>query len=155
MIRASTFLKSGNNILHNRFILYFILFVSILNLIGFTSSGNLLSPTIFVLVGFITTFFSKNMLVVLMVPLLITNILNFGAPNMEGMDNEETETETETKTKTKTKEPTTEEINDMKEKYSELFELQNNILDGMDKVTKSLDRAEPIFNKIKEKFESS
>ena len=72
---------------------------------------------------------------------------------MEGMDNEETETETETKTKTK--EPTTEEINDMKEKYSELFELQNNILDGMDKVTKSLDRAEPIFNKIKEKFESS
>ena len=153
MIRASTFLKSGNNILHNRFILYFILFVSILNLIGFTSSGNLLSPTIFVLVGFITTFFSKNMLVVLMVPLLITNILNFGAPNMEGMDNEETETETETKTKTK--EPTTEEINDMKEKYSELFELQNNILDGMDKVTKSLDRAEPIFNKIKEKFESS
>lgn len=153
MIRASTFLKSGNNILHNRFILYFILFISILNLIGFTSSGNLLSPTIFVLVGFITTFFSKNMLVVLMVPLLITNILNVGAPNMEGMDNEETETETETKTKTK--EPTTEEINDMKEKYSELFELQNNILDGMDKVTKSLDRAEPIFNKIKEKFESS
>jgi hypothetical protein len=144
-IRTSTLLKSGNNILHNRFILYFILMVSILNLIGFATNGNLLSPVIFVLVGFLTTFFSKNMLVVLMVPLLITNILNYSDSNMEGMDNEDEKEETP---------PSDEEINEMKEKYSELFELQNTILDGMDKVTQSLDKAEPILNKLKEKFQS-
>ena len=144
-IRTSTLLKSGNNILHNRFILYFILMVSILNLIGFATNGNLLSPVIFVLVGFLTTFFSKNMLVVLMVPLLITNILNYNESNMEGMDNEDEKEETP---------PSDEEINEMKEKYSELFELQNTILDGMDKVTQSLDKAEPILNKLKEKFQS-
>ncbi len=145
-IRTSTILKSGNNILHNRFILYFILMISILNIIGFTTSGNFISPVIFVLVGFLTTFFSKNMLVVLMVPLLITNILNYGNTNMEGMDNEED---------TKEKEPPSDEdMTEMKEKYSELFELQNTILDGMDKVTQSLDKAEPILNKLKEKFQS-
>ena len=144
-IRTSTLLKSGNNILHNRFILYFILMVSILNLIGFATNGNLLSPVIFVLVGFLTTFFSKNMLVVLMVPLLITNILNYNESNMEGMDNEDEKEETP---------PSDEEINEMKEKYSELFELQNTILDGMNKVTQSLDKAEPILNKLKEKFQS-
>ena len=150
-IRTSTFLKSGNNILHNRFILYFILIVSILNIIGFATSGNLLSPVIFVLVGFLTTFFSKNMLVILMVSLLITNILNYGdVSNMEGMDNETDKS----KEDTKSKEPTDDEINEMKEKYSELFELQNTILDGMDKVTQSLDKAEPILNKLKEKFQS-
>ena len=144
-IRTSTILKSGNNILHNRFILYFILMVSILNIIGFTTSGNLLSPVIFVLVGFLTTFFSKNMLVVLIVPLLITNILNCGnMSNAEGMDNEEDKEE----------HPSDEEMTEMKEKYSELFELQNTILDGMDKVTQSLDKAEPILNKLKEKFQS-
>ena len=145
-IRTSTLLKSGNNILHNRFILYFILMVSILNLIGFATNGNLLSPVIFVLVGFLTTFFSKNMLVVLMVPLLITNILNYSESNMEGMDNEDEKEETPP--------PSDEEINEMKEKYSELFELQNTILDGMNKVTQSLDKAEPILNKLKEKFQS-
>jgi hypothetical protein len=119
--------------------------VSILNLIGFATNGNLLSPVIFVLVGFLTTFFSKNMLVVLMVPLLITNILNYSDSNMEGMDNEDEKEETP---------PSDEEINEMKEKYSELFELQNTILDGMDKVTQSLDKAEPILNKLKEKFQS-
>jgi len=145
-IRTSTILKSGNNILHNRFILYFILMVSILNIIGFTTSGNLLSPVIFVLVGFLTSFFSKNMLVVLIVPLLITNILNYGnISNMEGMDNEE-EKEKDP--------PSDEEMADIKDKYSELFELQNTILDGMDRVTQSLDKAEPILNKLKEQFQS-
>lgn len=152
-IRNSTFLKSGNNILHNRFILYFILFISILNLIGFTTSGNLLSPVIFILIGFLTTFFSKNMLVILMIPLLITNILNIGGvSDMEGMENEDDETNTEKKT---IKDNLTDEnIQEMKEKYSELFELQNTILDGMDKVTSSLSKAEPILDKLKEKFQS-
>ena len=86
-----------------------------------------------------------------MVSLLITNILNYGdVSNMEGMDNETDKS----KEDTKSKEPTDDEINEMKEKYSELFELQNTILDGMDKVTQSLDKAEPILNKLKEKFQS-
>ena len=83
-------LKSGNIILHNRFILYFILFVSIFNLIGFITNGNFIFPVFFILIGFITSYFSKNMLVILMISLLITNILNFGLSNtlnnsVEGM----------------------------------------------------------------------
>lgn len=89
------YLKSGNIILHNRFFLYFILFVSIFNLIGFTTNGNLLFPVIFILIGFMTSYFSKNMLVILMISLLITNIFNFGLSNtlngsVEGMAMQQT-----------------------------------------------------------------
>ena len=75
------YLKSGNIILHNRFILYFILFVSIFNLIGFITNGNFIFPVFFILIGFMTSYFSKNMLVILMISLLITNIFNFGLSN--------------------------------------------------------------------------
>jgi hypothetical protein len=124
-------------------------------MIGFTTSGNLLSPIIFVLIGFLTSFFSKNMLIVLIVPLIITNILNSSVSNMEGMDNEE-----EPKSKSKPKEEKEEkdlipDPEDMKEKYTELFKLQDAILEGMNKVTESLDKAEPILHKLKEKFQSS
>ena len=150
-IRTSTFLKSGNHILHNRFILYFILFVSILNIIGFTTNGNLLSPVIFILIGFLTSYFSKNMLIVLIVPLLITNILNSSVSNMEGLDNEEEQDKPKPKEE---KNPISDNTEEMKERYNELFQLQDAILDGMNKVTESLDKAEPILHKLKEKFQS-
>lgn len=70
---------------------------------------------------------------------------------MEGMENEDDDKNPEKKMK---EEITDENLQEMKEKYSELFELQNTILDGMEKVTNSLTKAEPILEKLKEKFQS-
>lgn len=67
------------NVLHNKYVLYFTVFVTIINLVGTVSMGDLTTPLVFVLVGFLTTFFSKNMFVVLTVALVVANVLKYGA----------------------------------------------------------------------------
>jgi len=67
------------NVLHNKYVLYFTVFITIINLVGTVSMGDLTTPLVFVLVGFLTTFFSKNMFVVLAVALVVANVLKYGA----------------------------------------------------------------------------
>jgi len=67
-----------NQILHNRFILYLVLFVSLVNLLAFAVSGSYSFIIIFILVGYLTMFFSKNMMVILIIALAVTNILKYG-----------------------------------------------------------------------------
>jgi len=89
MSKKTTYSKSIQNsknailsnmylILNSRIILYFILILSIANLFYLVTSLNYMLVSIFILVGFITSFFSKNMIVILCIALTITNILQFG-----------------------------------------------------------------------------
>ena len=76
---SNRLLASKNNaILHNRFVLYFIFFISLGNLFYLTMESDVFSIMTFVLIGFITSFFSKNMIVILVIALAMTNILKFG-----------------------------------------------------------------------------
>jgi len=81
-----SFLNSGNSILQNVYILYFIFIVSLFNLLFLVSSENYVFASIFILVGFITSFFSKNMVVILCIALAVTNILRYGNDTSEGFD---------------------------------------------------------------------
>ena len=81
--------------LNNKWILYVILFISIVDLFNFYSKGDATAIAIFLVVGFLTTYFSKNMLVVLVVAIAVTHIARFGTSSMEGMDTEEEEKEKE------------------------------------------------------------
>ena len=56
-------------------VLYVTLFISVFSLIGYLIVGNLDAVLFFVLTGFITSFFSKNMIIVLLVALLTTNFV--------------------------------------------------------------------------------
>lgn len=76
---STRLLASKNNaILHNRFVLYFIFFISLGNLFYLTMESDVFSILTFVLIGFITSFFSKNMIVILVIALSMTNVLKFG-----------------------------------------------------------------------------
>lgn len=70
--------QKNNIILHNVYVLYFIFFLSLANLYYLAISNDFLSVTIFILVGFLTSFFSKNMLIILFIALTLTNILKYG-----------------------------------------------------------------------------
>lgn len=92
---SKTYFKSKNNILSNAsaiynnvFILYFILILSLSNLFYLVTSANYMFASIFILVGFITSFFSKNMIVILFIALTVTNLLQFGKKTSlsEGFD---------------------------------------------------------------------
>jgi hypothetical protein len=76
-----SFLKNTKyvNVLHNRFILYFIFLISIGNLYYLTVSQDIMSVVVFIIVGFLTSFFSKNMMVILFIAVSITNILKYGS----------------------------------------------------------------------------
>lgn len=67
-----------SDLLKSRIVLYIFFFLSLVNLYTLTISGNGLYAGIFILTSFLTTFFSKNMIVVLCIGLVVSNILRQG-----------------------------------------------------------------------------
>ena len=138
--------------------------------------------TVFVLIGFITSFFSKNMLVILCIALVATNILKHGSrAGMEGLEskgeNEENEgkeekeekEENEGKENMEDKKKSTapvsknnveedkkenpyeksDKLMGMAEKYKELMDLQNKIVDNMKSIEEPLSAAEKLVESMK------
>lgn len=107
-----------NPILQSRLVLYVLFFFSVLTLFGFALNREYVFAIIFIIVGFLTSFFSKNMIVILFLALAVTNIiiqglrgqLGSGKEGMTDKDDEDEEKEKEehaTPTEPmKTKQPT-------------------------------------------------
>jgi hypothetical protein len=79
------------NILYNRWILYFIGLIALLDLIYLLAANDFYSVVIFVLTGFLTSFFSKNMVVILSLAMSVAFVFKYGTKiEHEGFDSEET-----------------------------------------------------------------
>ena len=59
--KSSLFASNNNAIVHNRFVLYFIFLISLGNLFYMSMDGDVFSIILFALIGYLTSFFSKNM----------------------------------------------------------------------------------------------
>lgn len=66
------------SILYNRFLLYFVFAIALGNVVQLMTQQDHMSIIIMVVVGLLTSFFSKNMVVILCIALVITNILKYG-----------------------------------------------------------------------------
>ena len=77
-IRNTLSFKDTGKILHNRFVLYFVLFLALADLLYLAIGREFMSVAVFILSGFVTSFFSKNMMVIMCVAMVITNILKYG-----------------------------------------------------------------------------
>ncbi len=77
------------SLLYNTFVLYFILFISVAYLFFFMQTGNFRSVFVFLLVGFLTSFYSKNMIVVLTCALIGTRIISTMDSLHEGLETKE------------------------------------------------------------------
>jgi hypothetical protein len=86
-------LGNMNSILHNRTFLYIVFAFSLLNLYVFTVNREFVFITFFILFGFLTSFFSKNMVVILLLSAVLTNTIKYGSNLYEGMENEEDDQE--------------------------------------------------------------
>lgn len=83
--------KSNFKLLNNKYLLYIILFISISDLLLFLMAGDFAFAVIFILIGLITSFFSKNMIVILTSAMILTNVLKYGSNiRKEGMTEENT-----------------------------------------------------------------
>ena len=70
--------KMSNEVLHNRFILYFIFILAVGNLFHFVFSNDLMSVGVFIVSGLLTSFFSKNMVVIMVISMVVTNVIRVG-----------------------------------------------------------------------------
>ena len=169
-------------ILHNRIVLYFTLFISISYLFFFMQKEEFRSIFVFLLIGFITTFFSRNMIVVLICALVGTQIIISFNSLHEGLENKEKETKDKKKKDKKEKsenpdgedsENTEEEDEeddefnglsnaeikevlrkrkDIQQDMASILKLQNEIMDGVKKIEPIMGKAEGFVQKYK-KFE--
>lgn len=84
------FKKTLSGLLTNKLFLYFVVAISSLNLIGYLSMNNQDAVIFFSLVGFLMYNFSKNMIVVLLVALISTNLMTSIKGTVEGLAEENT-----------------------------------------------------------------
>ena len=88
--KSSSRFTGSSDILHNKYILYASFFFAIITAAGYLLSNNLEAICIFVIIGFLTTYFSKNMIIVLLVTTIATNFIvimrNKNMSMIEGMD---------------------------------------------------------------------
>jgi hypothetical protein len=89
------FEKTGfqQNILHNTYVLYVIFFLSFGNFFIEMMTGDMYFVSLYIIIGFLTSFFSKNMIVILSISVIFANILKYGRAstfeNFEGHENKE------------------------------------------------------------------
>ena len=168
-IYINSILSNMNIVLNNVFVLYFILIIALSNLFYLVSSANYLFASIFIITGFLTSFFSKNMIVILCIALTITNILQFGknathmSEGFAGEDEEDTSTSNQNNklsggfaeddedtppTKKVSKNTSTEQIDSISSDYKELLGLQDKITDNMSTLNNSLTKSENILKNL-------
>ena len=166
-----------NPILQNQLVLYLFLFMTLTQVVLFVSNNDTTGIVLMCIIGFLTTFFSKNMIVILCVALTMTNLVKKGMKQVgyegfedkkeedEKKDNtEENNTKKEKKDSTKvdneiddapnsnessskTKDEMKREFERLKEEYPEFSALKEDIVDAMVKIDPILDKAETFMNK--------
>jgi len=99
--------KSFSKFLVNPLALKVVSAIAIINFLGYLILGNTTAVIYFILIGLVVSYFSKNMVLILGVPLLLVNLLAVGKKTAEGFNRMREGTETkkkEAKTDGKTKE---------------------------------------------------
>ena len=82
-----------NKFLSNKYVLMGVTLIAVFNVIGYMAIYDFESVIYFILVGIITFFFSKNMIIVLGVPILLVNLIRV-KNTKEGMENNTNKSDT-------------------------------------------------------------
>ena len=82
-----TVTKTAKEMMTNKYVLYTLLLLAILNVLAFLITNNFISLAVFALVGLLTTYFTKNMSVVLLVSLVVSSFLHISKATVEKMTN--------------------------------------------------------------------
>ena len=84
-----------SKLLTSKSVLYIIAAISLLNLLGYAFYGNFNAILYFIIIGLLVSYFSKNMIIVLLAPLILVNVLIIGQRNIkEGLETNTSTTST-------------------------------------------------------------
>ena len=93
-----SFATESSKLLTNKYFLYFMVFISATNVLGYLVTNQTRAVIFFGLVSLITYQFNKNMTVILLIAVISTNFLMFNRKMREGLENETTTETTQTET---------------------------------------------------------
>jgi histidyl-tRNA synthetase len=162
-------------VLHNRIVLYFFFAIALIDLVYFLNIGDMYSFSVLILVGLLTSFFIKNMTVILFTAVIVTHLLKYGrssfSEGMEGMDSSETDDSDASEEKPKKKSISSDVVssklkdfsknidniidNTKNEKQSELAKTMPEIKETRDKIVEHVKDMQPLLEKFQgyiEKF---
>lgn len=156
------------SILYNKYLLYFVMFVAIGNLFSGLMNSQYIFASYFVLIGFVLSFFSKNMIVILVLTVALSNIMKvlFVGTALEGYEGQ-TESKpkvtpaaeapvaekkpAESKDKTaESKEKKSELVDSLKADAKELLSAQKSIIQGFQEIEPYMKQAETLIGEIDE-----
>ena len=84
-----SFANEASKLFTNKYFLYFVVFLSATNVLGYLVTNKLNAIVFFILIAVLTHQFSKNMAVILLVSLLATNFLMSSRMLREGLENKD------------------------------------------------------------------
>jgi hypothetical protein len=157
-----------NPLLQNRIVLYFFFFLTVVDLFYLANKRDFMTVTIIVLTGFLTSFFSKNMIVILCIALSVGHVIKYGTGNsarregattMADSDDEisgdssttkddvsSTKKDTGSK-KGKTSDEKKKAKDDLMEGLKEFQSVQGDLVNGIQKLQPMLSKAESFIEK--------
>lgn len=161
--RLTKFTYNLNPLLHNRIILYLFATIALFELVYYLNIKDMYSFSSLILIGILTSFFIKNMTVILFVAIIFTHVLKYG-PNSysEGMDDMDGENESKDESQPESN-PTdkivgdlskikniSEKINQMTkdDKKSELIDNLQDIKDTRDQIVENVQNMQPLLEKF-------
>lgn len=82
----SSKLAGSKSLLYNKYVLYMSFAICLINLLMWLFNGEFVHVAVFLLVGYLTSYFSKNMIVILVIALVVSNVFKSGSNIvLEGM----------------------------------------------------------------------
>ena len=78
--------SSVNMFLTNKYVLYIVLFFALTNFIQYVMIGNLNAIFLFIIFSLVVSYFSKNMIIILSITVLLTNLFSLNINHMEGFE---------------------------------------------------------------------
>lgn len=169
-----------SSFLQNKYVLYILAVIAIVNILMFANQKDYNSVFMFVIIGFLVSFFSKNMIVVLLSAILLTHALKYVLSTRESMKNkkktkenfENEDEEKEDKPEEEDEdildtididaEPTEDEADDnklakkqetyekLKDDFTEFQSIQEDILKNMKEIDPLLTKAESFIEKFEQ-----
>jgi hypothetical protein len=136
-------------VLSSKILLNVIFVIAFIHVIGNLIMGNLHDVAFFILIGGLVSFFTKNMIIVLGVPIVFVSL--FATSMIEGFEKKEGETKTSDAEKKKSEEKKMDE----KKKMDEMDEMvdETEPKPSGTKIKPSVKKAEPEGKAVEEKFE--
>lgn len=107
--------SSSGHMLTNKWVLIFIFIVGFYDVVHFYQRDNMMAFAIFFVVGFLTSFFSKNMIVIIVMAIAVSHLVAYGNKMSEGLKGKTDEEEEEEDMEVEEEEEEEVEVEDQEE----------------------------------------